>query len=117
MSDTPESAAITPLELRAPRGGRVMEIDFADGHHGVYPHRILRGYCPCAMCQGHQGAIRFVEGGSLELEEIEEVGNYALRLQWADGHATGIYSFRYLRELCHCARCAPDPSEVREYAR
>jgi DUF971 family protein len=28
---------------------------------------------------------------------------------WGDGHETGIYSYRYLRELCPCATCsAPD---------
>jgi len=33
----------------------------------------------------------------------------ALALKLFDGHASGIYSFRYLRELCQCAACAnPD---------
>ena len=35
----------------------------------------------------------------MELREIEQVGNYALGLTWADGHSSGIYSFRYLRTL------------------
>ena len=106
-----------PIEIRAPRGARTLEIDFADGHRGIYPHEILRGYCPCAVCQGHQGPIRFVEGGNLELEDLEEVGNYALRLVWGDGHATGIYSHRFLRELCHCPQCAPEGDTQREFAR
>jgi DUF971 family protein len=66
----------------------------------MYPHEILRGYCPCAGCQGHAGTIRFLSGGNLELREIEQVGNYALGLTWGDGHASGIYTFRYLRSLC-----------------
>ena len=106
-----------PVELRAPQGARQMEIDWADGHRGLYPHRILRGFCPCAECQGHSGPIEFVEGGSLELDDIEEVGNYALRLAWSDGHGSGIYSFRYLRELCSCAQCAPGGADDRRFAR
>jgi DUF971 family protein len=94
-----------------------MEIDFADGHRGVYPHEILRGYCPCAVCQGHQGAIRFVAGGNLELQEIAEVGDYALRMTWADGHATGIYTFAFLRELCSCSECAGGPDHTRHFTR
>lgn len=90
----------TPTELRAPRGARVMEIDWADGYRGSVAHRILRGFCPCAQCQGHHGPIRFVEAESLDLAEIEEVGQYAVQLSWADGHRTGIYSFRHLRQLC-----------------
>ena len=38
-------------------------------------------------------------GQSLDLREIEQVGNYALGLTWADGHSSGIYSFRFLRTL------------------
>ena len=97
-----------PVELRAPHGARVLEIDFADGHKAVYPHEVLRGYCPCAVCQGHQGPVRFVPGGNLELTDVGEVGDYALRLTWADGHATGIYTFNFLRELCSCELCLPD---------
>ncbi len=50
-----------PLAIRSPRGARTTEIDWADGHKGIYPHGVLRGYCPCAACQGHTGEIRFLE--------------------------------------------------------
>lgn len=97
----------TPVNIKAPRGAKVMEITWGDGHRGVLPHEILRGYCPCAHCQGHGGTIAFVEGGNTELREIEEVGNYAVQFTWGDFHATGIYSFRYLRQLCQCDECRP----------
>ena len=93
------------LEVHAPRGARVMHAVFGDGHRGEYPHELLRGYCPCAQCQGHQGPVRFIEGGDLELRDLEEVGNYGLRLTWGDGHGTGIYAFRFLRALCACVEC------------
>ncbi len=32
------------------------------------------------------------------------VGRYAIRIDWSDGHTTGIYPFRRLRELCSCER-------------
>jgi DUF971 family protein len=109
--------AATPVVVRAPRGARTLQIDFADGHQAVYPHELLRGFCPCAQCQGHSGPIRFVPGGDLELSEIAEVGNYALRLTWGDGHASGIYSFGYLRSLCACAACAPADPAQRTFSR
>jgi DUF971 family protein len=95
--------------IRSPCGARVTEIDWADGHTSVYPHTVLRGYCPCAGCQGHEGPIRFITPSDTqqELEDLELVGNYAVRLQWFDGHGSGLYSFRYLRALCQCAECAP----------
>ena len=88
-----------PTNVKAPHGARELTISWADGTSIGYPHEILRGFCPCATCQGHSGEIRFVPGGNLELRELEQVGNYALGLTWADGHSTGIYSFRYLRAL------------------
>ena len=95
--------------VRSPRGATVTEIDWGDGHKGIYPHTVLRGYCPCAGCQGHSGTISFVEssgGLQLELDQIEPVGNYALHFEWSDGHTTGIYSFDYLRRICPCATCS-----------
>jgi len=98
-----------PLAIRSPRGTRTTEIDWADGHKAIYPHDVLRGYCPCAGCQGHTGEIRFLEttDAQRELDDIQRVGGYALSLTWFDGHASGIYSFRFLRALCQCAACRP----------
>ncbi|MBZ0116576.1 MAG: DUF971 domain-containing protein [Sandaracinaceae bacterium] len=107
-------SASEPIELRAPRGARVLEIDWSDGTTARYPHVLLRGFCPCAHCQGHHGPVRWVEGteqADLELAEVEEVGNYAVRLGWGDGHSTGIYTFAFLRELAALAEL--DPAEAR----
>ena len=57
--------------MKAPHGARVMEIQWADGHKAILPHEILRGYCPCAHCQGHGGALKFVPGGDLDLRDIQ----------------------------------------------
>jgi DUF971 family protein len=35
----------------------------------------------------------------LTIADISIVGRYALNFRWSDAHETGIYSFRYLREL------------------
>jgi DUF971 family protein len=94
-----------PLKVKAPHGARVMNIEWSDGHLGVYPHDVLRGLCPCAVCQGHSGSVQFRSGGDLELRGIRPVGNYALAMEWGDGHASGIYNFDYLRTLCRCEAC------------
>ena len=83
----------------------MMEIDWTDGVTSLLPHRVLRGFCPCAVCQGHHGPVTWVEGTdglgeeAFVLAHVEASGQYALRLGWADGHGTGIYSFAYLRRL------------------
>ena len=39
------------------------------------------------------------------------VGNYALQIEFNDGHSTGIYSFDYLRTICPCETCAQGRKE------
>lgn len=88
-----------PRAVRAPHGARVFVVEWSDGLRSELPHRVLRGFCPCAGCQGHGGGVRFIPGGDEELAGVEPVGAYALGLSWADGHASGIYTFAYLRRL------------------
>jgi DUF971 family protein len=90
---------ITPTRIDAPHGAKETKITWADGVTCVYPNVLLRGYCPCAQCQGHGGEINFVPGCNSELRQLETVGLYALKLEWGDGHDTGLYTFTYLREL------------------
>jgi DUF971 family protein len=98
----------TPVGVKAPHGATTMEITWADGHVSLLPHEVLRGYCPCAHCQGHGGTIQYVPGGNLDLRDIEQVGSYALSFAWGDQHQTGIYTFKYLRALCQCDACRPE---------
>lgn len=93
-----DAARYEAVELRAPRGSESLEIDWADGVTTRYTTEILRGFCPSATWQGHQGPVRYIEGGETELLEIEEVGNYALKLTWPDNN-TGLYTFKFLRAL------------------
>lgn len=96
-----------PVEINHVKAQGVVRITWDDGHAGEYAREYLRGYCPCALCQGHGAAAekRFVEAPGVELDAIEPVGNYAVGFRWSDGHATGIYTFDYLRSLCPCSEC------------
>ncbi len=42
---------------------------------------------------------------ALKMMNIEQVGEYAIRIDWNDGHSTGIYSYDHLRNICPCAEC------------
>ena len=87
-----------PVELRSPRGSTFVEIVWADGKVTHYENDVLRGFCPSALWQGHQGPLRYIPGGQTELLEIEEVGGYGLKMNWPDNN-TGIYTYRFLRQL------------------
>ncbi len=91
-----------PVEINHVKAQGIVCITWDDGHSSEYTKEYLRGYCPCALCQGHGAAAekRFVEVPNVELDVIEPVGNYAIGFRWSDGHVTGIYTFDYLRSLC-----------------
>ncbi len=100
FTPTPE-----PVEARNERAMRRLVLIWDDGHESAYSWDYLRSWCPCAMCQGHAPVARYLDRHDEELVHVEPVGNYALGLTWADGHSTGIYSFRMLRTLCPCDTC------------
>ena len=72
----------------------------------------LRSWCPCAGCQGHDPATRYLGLENQHLARVEGIGNYALGLTWADGHDTGIYSFKWLRRICPCDTCGGGKRET-----
>jgi DUF971 family protein len=94
-----------PVEVQRKADDRTVCVSWSDDHYGEYPFAYLRGWCPCAACQGHGGERRYIHAANSDLDKISLVGNYALQLHWADGHETGIYTYQYLRDLCPCDRC------------
>ena len=96
-----------------------IKIDWKDGHRSEYSLEYLRDECPCATCTGAHGTVPQKSDYSkqqsspfqmykpaLKMNAVEEVGHYAIRILWNDGHNTGIYSFEHLRTICPCAECA-----------
>ena len=78
---------------------RILRILWDDDEVRSYTFTALRGWCPCAACQGHGGDRHFVHVDNPQLASIHMVGNYAVNPRWTDGHETGIYTFEYLRAL------------------
>ncbi len=86
--------------------GGELALAFDDGVEAYIPLLLLRRACPCAACQGEPDALgrvvvpesRIGERGC-EIVGMETVGGYGLQIRWADGHATGIYSYPLLRQL------------------
>jgi DUF971 family protein len=103
---------ITPIRLNLVKDQR-LEIDWQDGMRSVYPIAHLRSLCPCAQCKIVRDGEKDAAGKKKSLLTIlpgnyakpihamgaELVGNYALRIDWSDDHGSGIYSFRYLRDI------------------
>ncbi|MEY3465277.1 MAG: hypothetical protein RL603_875 [Pseudomonadota bacterium] len=115
MQNTP-----APLELRLRRASRMLEIVFADGARHALSFEFLRVHSPSAEVQGHgPGQETLVTGKQdVGIRAIEPVGAYAVRLVFDDGHDSGLYSWKYLRELAdeRAARWERYLARVREAA-
>ena len=106
VSTDPEHIAISK--------SKGIKIDWKDGHTSDYGLMYLRDKCPCATCSGSHGTPPRVPEAdnpfqmfkpALKMLSVEPVGNYAIRINWSDGHNSGIYSYEHFREICPCDEC------------
>jgi DUF971 family protein len=98
--------------------GEGVDITWADGHTSHFDFPYLRDSCPCALCNDEREKTKKLGSAAssplpmfkpkVTAKSANAVGNYAVQIQFSDGHATGIFSFEHLRELCPCAQCARD---------
>lgn len=104
---TPDPAT-TPLKIQRLPETQTLRVEWADEHVCEMRYDDLRRACPCATCNKDRekatSGLRVVTEEAalrpLQIDEISPIVNYAVRLTWSDGHDTGFYSFRFLRELC-----------------
>jgi DUF971 family protein len=101
MPQVTPSGDSAPTEIRLRRKSRVLEVAFADGARYALGFEYLRAHSPSAEVQGHgpgQDVLQIAKE-NVQLLTVEPVGHYAVRLVFDDGHNTGLYSWKYLREL------------------
>ena len=91
--DTPKAT-----EIKLHRQSRLLQISFADGKTFQIPCEFLRVYSPSAEVRGHSPGQEVLQTGKkdVNIDHIEPVGNYAIQLNFSDGHNTGLYSWDLL---------------------
>lgn len=95
---------------------RTLGIEWSDGATTTYVVRRLRQLCPCAKCVDEMTGVRTLDpatiGEDVHPRKIEPVGKYALHLEWSDGHATGIYTYVYLRRIAEAEADEQTPTDA-----
>ena len=94
-----------PLDMQ--RIGNELAVRWDNGDESFILLERLRRACPCAGCRGevdvlgklHKGAECVLSPEAFELVAVTTVGTYGIQPRWADGHASGIFSFDYLLEV------------------
>lgn len=107
----------TSVKIHVKTGAGV-DVTWADGHSSHFDFPYLRDLCPCATCNderakkesfGPKGlsssAVLPMYKPKARAQSATQVGNYAIQINFNDGHSTGIFSYDYLRTICPCRDC------------
>ena len=98
---TTSNAKIYPLEIKLHQSSNLLEIKFNNLTECMLSSEFLRVHSPSAEVRGHgsgQETLQ-VQKENVAIENIEPIGQYAIKLTFSDGHNTGIYTWDYLYEL------------------
>ena len=86
--------------------GDEVAIRWSDGAETFVTAERLRAASPSAETQGERDVFGNQWGGGKKADHSgvrvlgwEQIGNYAIRFQFSDGHGTGLYTYDYLRKL------------------
>lgn len=86
--------------------GSELCILWSDGHESYFHPEFLRKYSPSAQNIGEVDILGNQYGGNgpkefpgVTIQGWDYQGNYAMRPMFSDGHSSGLYSWKYLREL------------------
>ena len=98
---TTSNVKIYPLEIKLHQSSKLLEIKFNNLTECMLSCEFLRVYSPSAEVRGHgpgQETLQ-IHKENVGIDNIEPIGQYAIKLTFSDGHNTGIYSWDYLYEL------------------
>jgi DUF971 family protein len=90
-----------PTELTLHLQSRLLEIAFDNGARFKFPFEFLRVYSPSAEVRGHGPGQEVLQVGksNVIINGVIPVGSYAIKIEFDDGHDTGLYSWAYLYDL------------------
>jgi ATP-binding protein involved in chromosome partitioning len=98
----PDDPRTTPQGIRQ-AGPRQLAISWKDGRESLLDVREVRLACSCAICVDEWSGEERLDPATVPEDvrpvRIEPVGRYAIHIVWTDGHESGIYPYRRLREL------------------
>ena len=96
---------VMPYRITRRDDGLLLEWD-QSGHSALYEARRLRLSCPCAECVEEMSGRPLLNPESVPADirpvSVGLVGSYGLKVNWSDGHGTGIYTFEKLLAWCPC---------------
>jgi len=82
---------------------RNLSLIWPDGEKITVDHRTLRASCQCAVCVDEYSGELLLQLDSIPKDihpnAVGRVGNYALSIDWSDGHSSGFFPYSRIREI------------------
>jgi DUF971 family protein len=92
---------VQPTEIKLHQQSRFLEITFDDGICYQLPYEFLRVFSPSAEVGGHGPGQEVLQVGKKDVgvSSVVPIGSYAVQIDFDDGHATGLYTWKNLYDL------------------
>ncbi len=104
-------AGLTHPEILADR--EQVTLRWPDGDEHSVANRTLRAACQCAVCvdefTGEQTLSEADIPADIHPQNVDSVGNYAVSIEWSDGHTTGFFPYDRIKELSSRRPATPPP--------
>ena len=90
-----------PNKITLHKRNAQLKLSYPNEENYFLSAEFLRVLSPSAEVRGHGPGQEILQTGKrlVTIENLESVGNYAIKLIFSDKHKTGIYSWTYLLEL------------------
>ena len=90
-----------PVSINLRKKSRVLAIEYDDGSMFELECEYLRVHSPSAEVMGHGPGQEVLQTGkeNVNIDNLEPVGHYAIKIYFDDGHNTGLFTWDYLYEL------------------
>src|SRR5262245_3348831 len=102
MTEESFTTSAFPESIDLTDNDSILQIIWDDGQVSRLRLETLRAACACAVCKGHHPSqslnLKPEQFPGVRITDMAPVGRYAYHIIWSDGHDTGIYTLKMLRE-------------------
>ena len=91
-----------PKDIVVHQQSKMLELVYEGNQSYQLPFEFLRVWSPSAEVRGHGSGQETLQTGKrhVEILGLDQIGHYAIKPSFSDGHDSGIFTWDYLYEIC-----------------
>ncbi len=88
-----------PQNIKLNKVKKYIQLSYEGEKHLLISAAFLRACSPSANNKSHRKNPDPKLFNDIKIDQIKKIGNYAIKIEFSDGHSTGIYSWEYLYKV------------------